>query len=547
MDSRASTSVNGKKNYEVTVEVEVNETEEQILNALQETEKVVENDKNLKVMEAIKLYPKEIFWSCVFCIGVVMCGYDAAIITSFYALPAFQKAFGEQDANGKYFILAPWQTALGMGSPIGQVIGTLGITYPLELFGRKWTYMVICLASVGLVFMQFFAPSLAVLTAGEILAGILWGSMVLIGPTYASEVSHIRLRGILTAMNNMAFVIGQFIASGMSQAFATNSTKWAYKIQFAVQWVWPLLIIAMLPFAPESPYWLVRKSRFEDARRSLKSLSSANTSPIEIEDRLNVIAQTDSLERQLEKTTSYFDLFKGTNFIRTEICCMVYSIQVFCGVPFATGYSTYFFELAGISTSVAFDLTLGSSAIGFVGTCCCWVLLSYCGRRRFYNFGLAITTGLLFVIGFLDLPSNYTAKPGLAWTQATMMLIWSFIYQVSTGPLCFVYIGEIPSTILKSKTIAFSTAMQACWYIVATIALPYMLIPNEGNMRGKTSFVFGGMSLLCMVWSYFRLPETEGRSFEELDILFHKKVSPRKFKKTLLFESEKVEEDDTQV
>lgn len=546
MDSGASTSVNGKKDYGIA-EVEVDAEEEQIVNALQETEKVVENDKNLKVIEAIKLYPKEIFWSCVFCIGVVMCGYDAAIITSFYALPAFQKAFGEQDANGEYFIPAPWQTALGMGSPIGQVIGTLGITYPLELFGRKRTYMVICVASVGLVFMQFFAPSLAVLTAGEILAGILWGSMVLIGPTYASEVSHIQLRGILTAMSNMGFVIGQFIASGMSKAFASNSTKWAYKIQFALQWLWPLIIISLLPFAPESPYWLVRKSRLEDARRALKKLSSANTSPKEIEDRLSVIIQTDSLERQLEKNTTYFDLFRGSNFIRTEICCMVYSIQVFCGVPFATGYSTYFFELAGISTDSSFALALGSTAIGFVGTCCCWVLLSYCGRRRFYNVGLTITTALLFVIGFLDLPSDYTAKPGLAWAQATMMLIWSFIYQVSTGPLCFVYIGEIPSTILKSKSIAFSTAMQACWYIVATIALPYMLTPNEGNMRGKTGFVFGGISLLCMVWSYFRLPETRGRSFEELDILFHKKVSPRKFKKTILFESEKVEEKDSQV
>lgn len=486
-------------------------------------------EKEIGVLEAIRTYPLEVFWCAVFCLGVVMAGYDGQIISSFYALPAFQKRFGNLQSDGTYQIAASWQTALGMGSPIGQVIGTLGIAWPLEWYGRKLTYSVVCVGCIGLIFMQFFAPSLGVLTAGEILAGILWGCMVLIGPLYASEVAQIKLRGILTAMSNLSFVIGQFVANGVSDGFASNSTEWAYKIPFAIQWAWPVIILILLPFAPESPYWLVRHERIDDARKAIRQIASKSVSDEIIEERLNLVVDTDKLEREMEQTTSYRDIFKGSNLRRTEICSIVYIIQVLCGVPFAMNYSTYFFELAGFASSRAFDLSLGSTAIGFVATLLTGVSLSYIGRRPLYITGLTFTTILLFIIGFLDIPSNYLSRPSLSQTQAALMLIWSFAYQLTAGTLCFVLNGEVPSTKLRSKTIAFATAVQALVFIAATVALPYMLNPENGNLRGKTGFIFAAFSSVCCVWAFFRLPETANRSFEELDIMFHNKVPTRKF------------------
>ena len=486
-------------------------------------------EKEIGVLEAIKLYPKEVFWCGVFCLGVVMAGYDGQIISAFYGLPAFQKRFGVQLDDGTYQITAPWQTALGMGSPIGQIIGTLCVAWPLEWYGRKITYACVNVGCIGLIFMQFFAPSLGVLTAGEILAGILWGCLVLIGPLYASEVAQIKLRGILTAMTNLSFVIGQFVANGVSDGFSTNATEWAYKVPFAIQWAWPLIILAMLPFAPESPYWLVRHQKIDEARKAIRQIASKSVSDEIIEKRLQIVIDTDRLEQEMEQTTSYKDIFKGSNLRRTEICTVVYVVQVMCGVPFAMNYSTYFFELAGFNPSRAFDLSLGSTAIGFAATCFTGLSLTYIGRRPLYLWGLGFTTTLLWIIGFLDIPKNYLSRPALSNTQAALMLIWSFGYQLTAGPLCFVLNGEIPSTKLRSKTIAFATAVQAMFFIAATVALPYMLNPENGNLRGKTGFVFGAFSLLCFIWSFFRLPETKNRSFEELDILFHKRVPTRQF------------------
>lgn len=136
-------------------------------------------------------------------------------------------------------------------------------------------------------------------------------------------------------------------------------------------------------------------------------------------------------------------------------------------------------------------------------------------------------TVILFVIGFLSIPTNNT---GAIWAIATLMDIWTFLYQMTVGPICFVIISEISATRLRTKTIAIATAVQAIASIVFTVAMPYMLNSDEANWGAKSGFLFGGVSLFCLVWCHFRLPESRGRTFEELDILFQKKIPARKFK-----------------
>jgi SP family general alpha glucoside:H+ symporter-like MFS transporter len=83
---------------------------------------------------------------------------------------------------------------------------------------------------------------------------------------------------------------------------------------------------------------------------------------------------------------------------------------------------------------------------------------------------------------------------------------------------------------VRGKTIAIATAVQALVGIVMTIAIPYMINPDQANLRGKLGFFFGGLAALCFVWSYFRVPETKGRTYEELDLMFERGVRTRQFK-----------------
>ena len=114
-----------------------------------------------------------------------------------------------------------------------------------------------------------------------------------------------------------------------------------------------MVLLAGLPFAPESPYWLVRRGRREDARNALLKLTSSKSRP-DIDKLLIGIEQTDLLEQEYETETTYYDCFKGVSFVRTEISVMVYLIQVIGGNPLI-GYANYFFEQAGLAPSDAFS------------------------------------------------------------------------------------------------------------------------------------------------------------------------------------------------
>lgn len=209
------------------------------------TDNVVSSEHNLKRGEVIKLnatvdftkaehelgfwnaviqYPMAVFWAMFFCIAVIMAGFDAQLVTSFYALPAFQQRFGFL-YDGSYIITAQWQTALGMGNPIGQILGALACGWPLEKFGRKITLATCCVWSIGWVFLQFFSGTIGALCAGEILGGLAYGFYVVIAPTYASEICPLALRGVLTASVNLAFVIGQFIAQGCAAGLESRSNS----------------------------------------------------------------------------------------------------------------------------------------------------------------------------------------------------------------------------------------------------------------------------------------------------------------------------------
>lgn len=245
-----------------------------------------------------------------------------------------------------------------MGNPVGQVVGALVSAYPMDKFGRKWTFGVCVMLTAALVFIQFFARSLPVLLVGELLGGLVLGCYVVIAPAYASEVCPLALRGHLTSYTNLCFVMGQLLANGVTAGTSKLADHWAYSIPFALQWFWILVILPGLAFIPESPWWLVRGGRFAEAENALRRLASAR---VDVQATLAVIAETDRLEQEVESGSTYMDCLRGSNLRRTEISVGVYCTQVLSGI-YLINYGTYFFQQAGLDSDKAFDM-----GIGFLG------------------------------------------------------------------------------------------------------------------------------------------------------------------------------------
>lgn len=331
----------------------------------------------------------------------------------------------------------------------------------------------------------------------------------------------------------MCFIIGQLISAGVLKGFSTRQDPWGYRIPFALQWVWPVFLIPAIYFAPESPWYLVRQNRLDEAEHSLRRLQGKKATHIDPKQTLSTIVYTNNLEEQLSVGTSYWDCFKGFELRRTEIACMCFAGQILSGISFAYN-SSYFFEAVGLGTSTTYSLTLGGTGLALLATFGNWfALMPYFGRRTIYVVGMGAMSLVLYIVGILNV---WTHKNSVAMSQAVLTLVWTVIFQLSAGQLGWALPAEMGSTRLRQKTICLARNASSLCGVVGGTLHQYMMNSNKSqggwNLRGYAGFVWGSTAFLMTVWSYFRLPETWNRSFHDLDVLFAKKVSARKFAKT---------------
>lgn len=135
-----------------------------------------DQEQSMTVLEAIRLYPKAIFWSVVFSSAIAMEGFDLVLISAFFAFPPFTERYGVPNKTGDgYQIPAPWQAALGNGARIGEILGLLLNGWLCERYGFRKTMLGSLVLLMGLIFIQFFAQNIEMLFVGALLLGFPWG------------------------------------------------------------------------------------------------------------------------------------------------------------------------------------------------------------------------------------------------------------------------------------------------------------------------------------------------------------------------------------
>ncbi|KAL1409270.1 hypothetical protein Q8F55_006103 [Vanrija albida] len=501
--------------------------ETRVEDLLREAEKGTNIEHSMTFMDGLRKYPKACFWSMMISVAVIMEGYDVVLLGNFYAYPAFTRKFGEpfmKDGKLTYEVPARWQAGLGNAAGVCSIFGVIANGYLAERFGYKKTMFWTLIWMTGVIFLFFFCQSLGMLLAAQFLVGFAWGIFQVLTTTYAAEVAPLPLRHILTTWVNSCWGIGQLIGVGLLRGMVNRTDEWAWRIPYALQWFWPIPLIITAIFAPESPWWLVRKGRVEDARKSLQRLYSGNDQE-DIQSTLAMIEHTIAMERAATAGASYIELFKGANLRRTEIVCGAWAVQQLCGSSFM-GYCTYFLIQAGFSTENAFSMTMGQYAINTAGTFIAWFLMGLnVGRRTIYLYGCVWMASVLLIIGGVStIGSN-----GATWAVGVMLLIWSVAYQFTVGTVCYSIVAEIPSRRLAIKSISLGRGFYNIIGIINGSYMAYMVNPSAWNWGGKTAFYWAGMCCLCVVWIFFRLPEPRGLTYQEINARFEAGVPARKF------------------
>ncbi|KAJ9613672.1 uncharacterized protein PV06_00685 [Exophiala oligosperma] len=502
--------------------------DEIVVNASRATDK----EHKMSLWQGIKLYPKAVGWSLLISTCIAMEGYDVCLLSNFYGFPQFQKKYGEQLPDGSWQIPAPWQSGLSNGANVGEIIGLFINGWVSERYGYRYTVMTCLMLVVVFTAVFFTAQTVVALQVAEILCGIPWGVFQTLTITYASEVCPVALRGYLTTYVNFCWGLGQTVGIGVIRSLVDRQDQWSYRIPYALQWMWPVPLFIGILLAPESPWWLVRKGRIDDAKKALLRLTSLNReTDFDADETIAMMVHTTALEEKITSGASYLDCFKGVDLRRTEIVCMVWAIQNLSGNSFS-GYSTYFLEQAGLDPSTSYDFALGQYGINMAGVFGAWFLMTCgIGRRSLYLWGLCGLFSMLLILGFLGVvPEAHRKEASLA--TGSIMLVWALCYQLTVGTVCYSLVAELSTRRLQIKTVVLGRNLYNIVGIVCSVLTPYMLNPGEWNWKNYAGFFWAGICFLCIIYTYFRVPEPAGRTFAELDLLFERGVSARKFATT---------------
>ncbi|KAF1961259.1 maltose permease MAL61 [Byssothecium circinans] len=487
-----------------------------------------ENEHSMSLWQGLKLYPKAVGWSLLISTCIAMEGYDVCLLSNFFGFPEFKKKYGSQLPDGTYEISAPWQAGLSNGVTVGEIIGLMINGWVSERYGYRYTVMACLMLIIAFTAIFFTAQTVVHLLVAEILCGVPWGVFQTLTITYASELTE----ETVTTYVNFCWGLGQLIGIGVIRAMLSRDDEWSYRIPYALQWMWPVPLMIGVYLAPESPWWLVRRGRIDAAKKSLLRLTSLDRETnFDADETVAMMVHTTALEEKITRGASYFDCFKGTDLRRTEIVCMAWAIQNLSGNAFS-GYSSYFLQQAGLPASTSYDFAMGQYGINMAGVLGAWFLMKIgLGRRTLYLGGLCGLCTMLFIMGMLyKVPESHRQQGAMA--TGCMMIVWAMFYQLTVGTVCYSLVAELSTRRLQIKTVVLGRNLYNIVGIICNVVTPYMLNPGELNWKNKTGFFWAAICFFCIVYTYFRLPEPQGRTFAELDLLFEKGVPARKFAST---------------
>ncbi|KAH8884155.1 MFS hexose transporter [Thozetella sp. PMI_491] len=482
-----------------------------------------QEEHELGKYESLKRYPKACAWALFAVWYVLLVSFENQASGNILGIPTFRQDFGYL-YNGKWTLYANWQSAFS-GAPLASaIIGCFGGGALADLVGRKPVLIGAMVVSYAAITMEFVAVTNEVFFGGKFLNGFATGTIATVCVTYIGEVAPLAFRGIFTCLVGFSYTLGPLTSALIVNYTGTSTTRWAYRSVFCAQYGFAFIATLFIFFMPESPWWLMSKDRSDAAAKNLNRLGYTGAAA---QTRLVVMQKT--LEKsQLETAgATYLECFRKNNLRRTLISIAPKCMQAFSGITFASSYATYYIQLAGYSTEDSFKLQIVQQVVSMIGSMMSWYLVDRMGRRDLTFYGLLSLTVILLVCGGCATASN---NPAAIRATVAFIILYCWMYNVSIGAVAFTVLAEVSTPRLRAKTVGIGLAVVNGLNMMWSFVLPFLFNPDKANLGAKVAFIFGGCSVLCLTYLYFQLPETAGRTFEELDEMFQKGIPARKFK-----------------
>jgi SP family galactose:H+ symporter-like MFS transporter len=431
-------------------------------------------------------------------------GYDQGVISG--ALVSIKAAFSLSALLLE--VVTSWVT-------LGALFGALAGGELADRLGRKHTVLI-----AGVVFtvgslVEGLAPGTMVLVIGRLVVGVGVGVAAVAAPLYAAELAPPALRGRFISAYQLAVAGGIFVAY-LVDGWLSKEGAWRWMLGLSAVPGLMLIFVALL--APQSPRWLMRMGRRPDAATQMRKIHpDADPGP-----GLDSIAATLAPE---SGRASWAEVFSKQWRRPLLVGVGLAVFQQITGINAIIYYADQIFQAAGFTTQAA-QTSVTTWAVGGVNVAATFIAIAFIdrlGRRKLLLAGLLGMALSLAVVGAaFEFMTSATAAPATAASTAGIVTLAALVvfiacFAFSMGPVVWTVINEIFPGHIRGRAVAVATACNwASAFVVSQVFLS--LIDAIGN--SFTFWLFASFCVLGWIWIFYAVPETKGRSLEQIQQLW---------------------------
>ncbi len=429
--------------------------------------------------------------SAVAALGGLLFGFDTAVING--AIIFLRSAFG----------LSTQQTEFAAGSLLtGCIFGAAFAGTLSDRFGRKRLLLVAGLLFLVSAIGAAIPNNLSQFVVARIIGGLAIGVASAISPLYIAEISPAHVRGRLVTLNQLAIVIGILMAFLVNWQLARlGPQSWRWMFLFAG---FPALVLVFSLLAvPESPRWLVQHGRSPEALRVLTKVDGPERGPQILDEIQNAIAE--------ETSISASALWRPPLIRPMTLALMIAIFSQVTGINTILYYGSIIFtehvKSEGASSALLANVVIGG--INLLGTIVAILFFDRAGRRPLL---LAASGGMgvsLAVLGLVFHSPNAPAALVLA-----LILLYVASFAIGLGPGSWLLMSELFPTTVRGR--AMSIATVGIWVACLLITVTFLSLVTALGASGAF-WAYGSLCFVTFAFVWIFVPETRGRSLEEIE------------------------------
>ncbi|KAL1881463.1 hypothetical protein VTK73DRAFT_3525 [Phialemonium thermophilum] len=491
--------------------------------------------------------PKEVFnwriWFAVVSFGLLGAarGVDEGLISGAFNSKEFKRLIHYhsydkvKQANIKANVSAMVQ--------IGSVVGALIAFMICDRVGRVWATRQLCLVwIVGIAIFMGSNGNLGAIYSGRFIAGIGVGQTPVVGPVFLSEVAPASIRGICTCIFTGFVYLGTvlaYFANYGCQVHIDDTTPARWQLPISLHLLFAGVILVLSLFQPESPRYLIKCGRRDDALAVMSRLRNLPPDHEYVVREFNAIAVSHEQELESTRGAGFLGVLRELFLERSNLYCLHLAmlaqiLSQWSGAGSIALYASDLFSMLGVTgqraslfVTAIFGLVKLASAM-----VCALFLVDFIGRKRSLLLGISLqAVAMIYVAGFL------TGVPQLGVVAGYKLQ--SSELGPSKGAIAMIYISGLgwalgwnsmqyllTAELFPLRIRALSTSLAMTFHFANQYgnsrAVPNMLLPlaNGGISPSGTFWCFAAVTILGGLWVLFGVPETAGRSLESMDRLF---------------------------